>query len=137
MIKSFKKSLFLARAARDHAATSSAKDAYQMLIRGKTTAKDDFESLWKVSSQFNTWKSVVNKHNCDLERLRELNRFLLLHGACVVVKGHYIPMSALAFPSTLDYLLEKVSDEMSDSQKIAVTDNIITYFADRRIGQIA
>lgn len=49
--------------------------------------------------------TILQRHHGDRERLRELYWLMMVAGAGTWIYKHYVPVTALCFPLTLDYLL--------------------------------
>lgn len=72
---------------------------------------------------------VLEMHHADKETLKTLYRRILVLGADQWVEKDYVAASALAFPTTLEYLLRN-KDRLttSDERGREITAKVVSYF---------
>jgi len=135
LVRSLKKSVFLARVAKHH--DQQFEDPMRMLLN-PWPAEEQIKELWQHCHGFKGWRRVAESHGCDLETLHEIYQALLCDGAAQVVRGHYVPMSALAFPGTLEYLLNELELPRPSMRQISdATTALLDYFGKGRLGKVA
>lgn len=96
-----------------------------------------YEKLFTLWEKHENLKEVFTEHNSNREQLEDIYRLLIVSGAGQWVKGHFVAVEALAFPRTLDYLLNNYN-KMKQSQDdiIRVTFRLLEYFRKGEIGFI-
>lgn len=146
ILRSLKKSFFLARIAREEQRHSL--DLQMARREGRLTdwlfehvsGRDEprIRELADLCRNDRAWRTVLQSHSATPSQLVEISKSLRQAGADVIVKGHFIPISALAFPSTLDYSLGQCdsSGEMTADAANRVADRLIRYFHNGEVGQI-
>lgn len=92
-------------------------------------AKDELFSLCENDPHLS---QVLIKHNANRQLLDELHTRLIQAGAGQWARKHWVPASAFAFGSTLEYLLNHKDD--SDFDIFAYT--LIMYFQNNKSGAV-
>lgn len=109
----------------------SRKIAFQKPIRTvKDMMKDDSEiwreKLFDLVEQTEALRSVLEKYDGTREDLADIHRRLIVTGAGQYAKGHYVAVSALAFPLTLEYCFKMQCESDTDWREVSFT--LIDYF---------
>lgn len=137
IIHSFKKSKRLKKISKvlGHAATLDHSELIKYL--GTDTSYQDEQALDDLFDlcESDPYVSVVmQNHDADKDKLRKGYRELIRAGAGQWAKGHYVPVSSLVYPLTLDYLLRNLDKDKDDF--LYVAHRLLTYFQKGEIGKI-
>lgn len=87
---------------------------------------------------------VMNKYRPDAGDFLNIYEILTLHGAGQHTKGHYVAVSALVYPQTLDFVLQHYQDGAfhiegmnSYNASLAICNRLIKYFEKGETGIIS
>jgi hypothetical protein len=96
------------------------------------------EQLYDLIEGDRTLKAVMAKHGATRQTLEGVYRHLIMAGAGQWARGHWIAASALAYGSTLDFVLEKLASENARGREISnsIVLRLIDYFAKGAVGAI-
>lgn len=76
------------------------------LINGYVQSSEIAEDIYTFCLSDTNLKTIVFKHNATKDDFIEIYMLIMASGAGMWSKdGHFVPISAFAFESTLDYLL--------------------------------
>ena len=88
-----------------------------------------YENLYTLWEKHEILKDIIIKHNSNRKQLEDLYRYLVCYGANQWVKKHYVAVEALAFPVTLDYLLNNyIRMTKYENDRIRVSYRLLEYF---------
>jgi len=90
--------------------------------------------LMKYCLEDSEVKPVLERHDANEETLRTLFAQLQTIGAGQHASGHYVAASTLAYPETLDYVLQHF--ESAKDTKLRMAHNLIEYFRSERKGSL-
>lgn len=93
--------------------------------------------LFNLCQENKELKVIMVKHNASIEDLEVIFNFISVCGAGQWIKGHYVAVEALAFQTTLDYLLcnlDKIKESYND--RLRVCYRLIEYFNKGEVGII-
>ena len=106
---SLKKSKLLSkiRAEKQKKSSSYVEDLLNDVVKGKTLSKAEIkiEELLNLLYEDETYRIVLENHNAKISDVRKIIETLESNGAAQVVKGHYVPVSSIAFYDSLDLAL--------------------------------
>lgn len=88
--------------------------------KNKQKEKELMESLFELLNKNKPIKSLLKKSGISFIDLEKMIKVLELNGGGVVTKGHYVPVSAISFINTLEFLLNHWKE---DSFSIEGLDN--------------
>ena len=81
-----------------------------------------------------TEKEVTDKVEKAEDMVEEVLEELEDLGCIIFAKGHYVPISAILYPQTLEYIFYKERRNKEDKEKMAK--DLISYFEDNKMGNI-
>lgn len=76
----------------------------------------------------------IKKFKITREKLAEIISYLEVLGCGQYAKGHYVAISSILYPQTLEYIFYKKRKNMDENQKMAI--DLINYFAENNTGNI-
>ena len=76
----------------------------------------------------------INKFNITKPKLIKTIEELEDLGCIIYAKGHYVPISAILYPQTLEYIFYKERSNREDNEKMAK--DLISYFEDNKMGNL-
>jgi hypothetical protein len=133
LVNSLKKSWKIRSISKILGAPFDASNLSDVLAPGKSSKSDQvMESLFNLCESDSELKKVMMKYGASRKTLEDLYKMLIANGAGQWEQGHYVPVSALTFGSTLQFLLEK-SDALPWS-KICIL--LLEYFERKEVGPV-
>jgi hypothetical protein len=76
----------------------------------------------------------IKKFKITKEKLAEIIPRLELFGCGQYAKGHYVAISSILYPQTLEYIFYKKRKNRDEQQRMAI--DLINYFAENNTGNI-
>jgi len=107
LISSIKKSWKIRNLSKTLGAPFHPSNLSDVLTSGNSLKADHaLESLFRLCESDSELKEVMKKYGASRKTLEDLYKMLIANGAGQWEQGHYVPVSALAFGPTLQFLLE-------------------------------
>lgn len=115
------------------------------LLRGKASSEKEgaFEELLDICACDDLVRFVMTRYEADNNTLRDLFDKLCRNGAGVLVGGHYVAASSLAFPLPLKFLLEHyregafvIRDYDDHDSSLFVANRLVQYFELGETGEV-
>lgn len=76
------------------------------MVNQNKNEKDLLNSLFELLEKDKFTMQLLHNHDRNFDDLRKIIEKLKLNGAGQIVKGHYVPVSSIAFLDTLQILLQ-------------------------------
>ena len=133
LIDNFNKSRLLAKIAIEYETKNDINSLISNLVNNIPNKKDLLrEDLFKMISKEDITNKLLRKYERNFSDVEKIVSVLELNGAGQIVKGHYVPLSVIAYPKKLDYLLKywdgenfKVDDFDSHNSNLAIAFKMI------------
>lgn len=133
---SLKKSNILSKITIEYQKKLDIKSLISNTVSGNKSQKEILlQKLFDLLSKDKHTVELLKKHNCDFPDLKKIIEVLELNGAGQIVKGHYVPISAISFLDTLNILLTywdkenfKVDEYDTYNSNLAITNKMLNSF---------
>ena len=115
----------------------SVKRIRNEILSGDTSDNDAIEQLLDLCMTNEILKPIVQKHQATREQLKKIHTWLAVCGAGQWVNGMFVEVAAMAFPDTLDYLLNNYQRMLEDpTQRHAMCYRMIKYYESGKRGPV-
>ena|SRR5690606_26332320 len=133
---SLKKSKLISKIAKESVLGNNTNYLIDNLINEKLNQKEIYiEELLKLLSEDKFTLELLKKYNRSFIDLKEIINVLEINGAGQIVRGHYVPVSAISFIDSLEIILMywtgenfKVKDFDNYNSNLFIANKMISHF---------
>jgi hypothetical protein len=136
MRRSMAKSKALRAASQKLAAASQPTIDPHMLMQQRDLSEEGLGELLTIVHNDPDLSRIVAHYGATQDDLRQVYRALLVTGAGQMMRGHWVPASALAFGTTLDFVLRNSKEGLDRDGWIDVTYTVLQYFERGQMGKV-
>jgi hypothetical protein len=137
IIRSVKKSFKVKRLTKEYLKHSITEQtsAFEALMSDRSDKRDlVLDEIVDTSFNEPNNQRVIKKFKLNKEKLKEIVRKLEFFGGAQYVAGHYISVSSILYPQTLEFIVYK--DRKAEVEKMRMVLRIMDYFKNRETGNI-
>jgi hypothetical protein len=137
IFRSVKKSFKVKRLTKEYLKHSITEQtsAFEALMSDRSDKRDlVLDELVDTSFNEPNNQPVIKKFKLNKEKLKEIVRKLEFFGGAQYVAGHYISVSSILYPQTLEFIVYK--DRKAEVEKMRMVLRIMDYFKNRETGNI-
>ena len=134
-IFSFKKSKILSRIAKNETQSIDLSNLTKSMGSKSKIRTELMNDLFNLLEKDIQTDQLLKHYNCDFEDLRKIITTLEVNGAGQLIKGHYVPFSAISFLDTLQILLQywngenfQVNDFDEYNSNLFISNKMLTSF---------
>ena len=137
IFRSFKKSSKIKRLTKEYLKYSltAQTTAFEALSTSRVEAKSKvFDKVLELAFTEPNNQPVIKKFNLDKRKLEDIVEDLELHGGAQYEGGHYISISSILYPQTLEFIVYKERKTQLDKNRMIL--RIMDYFKNGETGNI-
>ena len=109
--------------------------AFEALSTSRVEAKSKvFDKVLELAFTEPNNQPAIKKFNLDKRKLEDIVEDLELNGGAQYEGGHYISISSILYPQTLEFIVYKERKTQLDKNRMIL--RIMDYFKNREIGNI-
>ena len=137
IFRSFKKSSKIKKLTKEYLKSRqhlSSGTAFEILTADTSARDNAINKIVDMAYNEPNNQPPIKKFNITKEKLAEIISRLELFGCGQYAKGHYVAISSILYPQTLEYIFYKKRKNMNENQRMAI--DLINYFAENNTGNI-
>jgi len=137
IFRSFKKSLKVKKLTKEYLKLRmdlSSGTAFEILTADTNKRDDIIQQIVDTAYNEPNNQPPIKKFKITRNNLTEIIQRLEIMGCGQYAKGHYVAISSILYPQTLEYIFYKKRKNMDENQRMAI--DLINYFAENNTGNI-
>ena len=137
LIRSFKKSNRIKKLTKEYLkySLSASTSAFEALSSNRMEKKSKvLDEIIDMAYNEPNNQPVIKKFNLKKSDLENIVEYFELNGGAQYIKGHYISISAILYPQTLEFIVYKKRGKQVEKQRMIL--RVIDYFTNNETGNI-
>ena len=112
----------------------SSSSAFEMLTADTTPRDNTINKIVDMAYNEPNNQPPIKKFKITREKLAEIIPHLEMLGCGQYAKGHYVAISSILYPQTLEFIFYKDRKNRDEKERMAI--DLINYFAENNTGNI-